>query len=147
MLRYVLVVGALVVAPVSQSLTSPQAAVMKVDEAYRLAKLANDTNTLARVFTDDFYEMNQNGNGRTKAEAIALWRDFRIASLKTDRADVRISGNTAIVTGEQTEENDTGVDRKLFMRTYVKTGSAWRLLASMQFRNPRGMPIRTQPAP
>ena len=147
MLKYVLVVGALALAPVGQSLAPPQAAVMKVDEAYRVAKLANDTNTLARIFADDFYEMNQNGNGRNRAQAIALWRDFKIASLRTDRADVRISGNTAIVTGEQTEENDTGVDRMLFMRTYVKTGSAWRLLASMQFRNPRGMPTRTQPAP
>jgi hypothetical protein len=121
----------------SAPLTPQQAAVMKVDEAYRLAKLMNDTDALSRLLAEDFYEMNQNGNARNKKEAIALWAYFKITSLTTDRAEPRVTGNTAVVRGEQTERNETGVDRMVFLRTYVKAGNGWQLLASMQFRNPK----------
>jgi hypothetical protein len=137
MMKYVLVAAALALSPVGGQQTASQAAVMKADEAYRVAKLKNDIPAISRLLAADFYEMNQNGNGRNKAEATALWKAFRITSLKTDHADVSITGSTAIVRGEQTEENGTGIDRMLFMRTYTRVGANWKLLASMQFRNPR----------
>jgi hypothetical protein len=118
---------------------SPQDAVMKVDEEYRIAKLKNDIAALSRILADNFYETNQNGNSRNKAQSIELWTDFRITSLTTDSYDVRITGDTATVTGTQTEVN-AGVDRMLFTRVYVKGSSGWQLLSSMQFRNPDAAP-------
>ena len=54
------------------------------------------------------------------------------------RASVRFSGANATVAGEQTEVNDTGIDRMLFTRVYVPTGAgSWLLLSNTQFRNPR----------
>jgi hypothetical protein len=55
--------------------------------------------------------------------------------LTTDQADVRVVGNTAVVSGRQTERNPTGTDRMLFTRVYVKAGDKWQLLESMQFRD------------
>ena len=110
--------------------------VMQVDEQFRLAKLNRDTRVLGFILADNFYETNQNGNSRNKAQTIELWTSFPIDSLTTDSADVKITGNTAVVTGSQTERN-AGVDHMLYMRVYVRAGSTWQLLAAMQFRDPR----------
>ena len=40
-------------------LTGDQAAVMSVDEEYRIAKMNNNTATLSRILSTDFYEINQ----------------------------------------------------------------------------------------
>jgi hypothetical protein len=111
--------------------------VMKIDEQFRLAKLNRDTRTLGLILADNFSETNQNGNSRNKAQTIELWTSFPIDSLTTDSADVKITDNTAVVTGSQTEHNGGGVDHMLYMRVYVRAGSTWQLLAAMQFRDPR----------
>jgi TonB family protein len=107
--------------------------VRKTDEAYRLAKLHQDTQALDGILADEFNETNQNGNSRNKAQTLELWRTFSISSLTTDTFQVRLAGDTAIVIGTQTEN---GTERMLFTRVYVKRPNAWQLLASMQFRNP-----------
>jgi limonene-1,2-epoxide hydrolase len=107
--------------------------VMKIDEAYRLAKLNRDLKALDRILADAFNETNQNGTSRDKAETIELWKTFSISSLTTDTHQVRVAGDTATVTGTQTEDR---TERMLFTRVYVKGSSGWQLLASMQFRNP-----------
>ena len=107
--------------------------VMKTDEAYRLAKLHRDTQALDRILADEFYETNQYGRGRNKAQSLELWRTFSIGSLTTDTFQVRLAGDTATVFGTQTEN---GTERMIFARVYVKRSNAWQLLASMQFRDP-----------
>ena len=107
--------------------------VRKADEAYRLAKLHQDIQALDRVLADQFNETNQNGNSRNKAQTLELWRSFSITSLTTDTFQVRLAGETALVTGTQTEDR-TG--RMLFTRVYVKGTNGWQILASMQFRDP-----------
>jgi hypothetical protein len=109
-------------------------AVMQVDEQFRLAKLNKDTATLDRILADNFYEMNQNGNGRNKAEFIDLFKTFPIDTLTTDSFTVRVAGDTASVTGSQ---NENGVIPMLFLRVYVKGPNGWQLLSSLQAHNPR----------
>src|SRR5215471_6990733 len=79
--------------------------VLKVDEQFRLAKLNRDTRALGLILAESFHETNQNGNSRNKAQTIQLWASFAIESLTTDSADVKITGDTAVVTGSQTEHN------------------------------------------
>jgi hypothetical protein len=107
--------------------------VMKIDEVYRLAKLNRDIKVLDRILADAFNETNQNGNTRDKAQTIELWKSFSISSLTTDTHQVQVAGNTAMVTGTQTEN---GAERMLFTRVYVNSSAGWQLLSSMQFRNP-----------
>ena len=70
---------------------------------------------------------------RDKAEMIELWRTFSISSLTTDSHRVRFAGDTAMVTGTQTED---GTERMLFTRVYVKGPTGWQLLSSMQYLDP-----------
>jgi hypothetical protein len=123
--------------PASGRPTADADQIMKVEEQFRLAKLNRDTRALDLILAEKFYETNQNGNSRNKAQTIELWTSFPIDSLTTDSADVKITGDTAVVTGSQTEHNGSGVDRMLCMRVYVRAGSTWQLLAAMQSRDPR----------
>jgi hypothetical protein len=120
-----------------RALSPAERAVMSVEEQYRLAQLNNDTQALKRILADKFYETNQNGNSRNKAQTIELWTAFHISARTTEQSDIRLTGSTALVTGSETEQNGTGVDRMLFMRTYVRTGNGWRLLGAVHFRNPK----------
>jgi hypothetical protein len=115
-----------------------QSRVLARDEQWRQAKLANDLSLMAQVVSEDFFETNQNGNSRNKAQMLDLWSTFKITSLTTDHATIRLSGDTATITGQQTEVNATGTDRMLFTRVYVKGKHAsWQLLSSTQFRDPQ----------
>ncbi len=111
--------------------------VLKLDEAFRVAKLKNDTATMSRILAENFYDMNQNGNSRNKAQTIELWTDFKIESLVIEKPEVRLTSHTAIVTGLQTAKNPSGIDRMLFMRVYERGQNGWQLVAAMQFRDPR----------
>lgn len=117
-----------------QALPTDAKDVMKVDEAYRLAKLHQDINAMDQILADGFNETNQNGNSRDKAQTLELWKGFRISSLTTDASEVRVAGGTAMVLGTQTEN---GQEHMLFTRVYVWRTGGWQLLSSMQFRNPK----------
>jgi len=112
---------------------------MRVDESYRVAKLRQDITTLERILADAFNETNQNGISRNKAESLELWKTFSIESLTTDTSEVRVTGDTAVVLGKQTEN---GYEHMLFTRIYIKRDADWKLLASMQFRDPKMTPRR-----
>lgn len=118
-------------------LTGDQAAVIKADEDYRVAKMTNDLDALRRVLSPDFYETNQNGNTRNYAETIDLWKTFRVTSLITESLDVRVTGDTAVMKGTQTEVRGGFVEPLLFTRVYVRSANGWRLLSSMQSNNPK----------
>jgi hypothetical protein len=127
-------------APDGRTTFDAQSAVLRVDEQFRLAKLSNDVRAMDALLSDEFFETNQNGNSRDKPEALDLWTSFKIRSLVTDRATIRLAGDEAVMTGEQTEVNGTGTDRMLFTRVYVRSGGAeWKLLSSSQFRNPKAL--------
>jgi hypothetical protein len=103
--------------------------VMQVDEQFRVAKLNRDTAALNRILADSFYDINQNGHTRDKAQFTDLWKTFAISTLTTDSFEVRLNRDTATVSGSQTEN---GNDRMLFLRVYLKNTSGWQLISSMQ---------------
>src|SRR5690349_14969420 len=103
--------------------------VATLDEEFRTAKLANDTRTLARILSDDYFGTNQNGNSRNRAEFLALFRSFPIQSLRTTAATIRSAGDVVILAGTQIEVNATGTDNMLFTRVYRNESNEWKLLS------------------
>ncbi len=134
---------ALVIGVSAQSLSNSVAAqaVMQVDEEFRVAKLKKDTATLERIVAEDYYGMNQNGNGRDKKELIELFKTFPISTLTTDTFQVRVAGDTAFVTGTQTEN---GGDMMVFLRVYMYRSGNWQLTASLQARDPKRNVLSTR---
>ena len=122
----------------STEYSADQNAVLKVDEAFRRAKLERDTGTLRHIVANNYVATNQFGETRNKAELIDLFTTLSLDALTVKPSQVRITGDTAVVTGTQTELNGGGLDRMLFMRVYVRNREAgeWQLLANMQFVTP-----------
>jgi hypothetical protein len=119
--------------------------VLNVEEEFRVAKLKNDTAAMNRILAENFYDTNQNGNSRNKRETIELWTNFQVESLVIEKTEVRLTTHTAVVTGQQTAKNPSGVDHMLFMRVYERGQEGWQLVAAMQYRDPTrkdGLPGR-----
>jgi hypothetical protein len=122
----------------AQERSADRNAILKVEEAFRLAKAENDTATLRRIVATNYVGTNQFGETRNKAELVELFTTVSVKSVKSEPSQVRITGDVAVVTGSQSEVNGGGLDRMLFMRVYVKNREAgeWQLLANMQYKTP-----------
>jgi hypothetical protein len=108
------------------------AAVMKAEEAFRLAKLQNNTAALGKLLADEYVGVNQYGARRDKASVIELFAEFKLTSLTPQSNQVRLAGDIAIVTGTQIEVNPGGKENLAFTRVWVKRGGNWLLIANTQ---------------
>jgi hypothetical protein len=110
-----------------------------LEDEYTLAKLRNDTDAIGRIMADEYYDMNQNGNGRNKAQSLELWKTFKLTSLKSTVHRIKISGDTAMVFGRLVTGctgESCSPEIALFMHLYVLRDGQWRMLGGMQFRDP-----------
>jgi TonB family protein len=128
--------------PASRQTTKPssapaeQAAILALEEEFRLAKIHNDVKALDRLLDDAVISTNQSGVKRNKADLLELWQGFRVDRLTTDSADVQITGDLATVTGRQSEISGTGTDPMLYTRIWRRTNGTWRLFSVTQFFDP-----------
>ena len=69
--------------------------VVKVEEAYRAAKIKGDVSATRQILADGFYGTNQYGASRDRAQLRDMYRSgFRLAALAQPRPDVRITGTS-----------------------------------------------------
>ncbi|HYL99526.1 MAG TPA: nuclear transport factor 2 family protein [Blastocatellia bacterium] len=115
-------------------LTREQLEVLSIEEQYRQARLQNDVRALDRILSDDYSGTNQNGHTRSKADTKELFKTFKLTSLKIDKPQINVHGETAVVTGFQTESTKEAPapSHLRFVRVYVKQDGRWQLLASEQ---------------
>jgi TonB family protein len=113
-----------------------EAAILALEEQFRLAKIERDVPALDRLLDDAVISTNQSGSRRNKTQLLELWRTFPVDLLSLDSADVQITGDLATVTGRQSEVSGTGNDTMLFTRIWRRTGGTWRLFSVTQFRDP-----------
>ena len=111
---------------------SQEAEVLKVEDAFRIAKLENNVEALRQILADDYTGVNQYGVRRDKAEVLTLFRSFKLSSLSRSEADVTLAGDVAIVIGSQREVNSAGTEQLIFTRVYIKRAGRWQLLSSTQ---------------
>jgi hypothetical protein len=108
------------------------AQVLKAEDDFRLVKLHNDTEALRRIIADEFIGVNQYDARRNKDEFIELFKTFPTAGLTCSGMDVRLNGDTAIVTGSMNEVHPGLTENLAFTRVYVKRDGRWLLLSSSQ---------------
>jgi hypothetical protein len=113
--------------------------VVAQDDRWRQARVAHDAEALEQILTERFVETGQDGNSRSRAEALRNWSNTDISSLVVDTATIRISGDVATMTGEQLESKGAGAERQSFQRVYLRIATdEWKLLSSVQFKKPTG---------
>jgi ketosteroid isomerase-like protein len=115
-------------------LSADQLQVMSIEEQFRAARLHSDVTTLDRILADDYTGTNQYGVARNKADMKELFKTFKLKSLTLAKTDVKVHGDTAVVTGTQTETipDPPAPSRMRFVRVYVKQDGRWQLLTSEQ---------------
>jgi len=119
---------------------NPTVAAIKLLEAERnKALVAADVAAIDRLYADDYTSVVAS-TSRTKAEVLA---DLKSGTLKleasnNDETNVRVYGNTAVVTGKNTSTlHDRGADtsgQSYFTRVYVNQMGRWRLVANHSSR-------------
>jgi len=106
--------------------------VLRVDEELRQAFLQHDAAALDRLLADDWKVIHVNGREQSKAQFIDAIQSGRakFLSIELDQTEVRLYGDTAIVTARWTNtiefkgERSTGRDR--VTRVWVKRPEGWR---------------------
>ena len=117
----------------SMAADTETAAVLKVEDAFRQAKLKNDVKALGEILASYYNGVNQWGAARDKSSLLELFQTFRIDSLVNLEAKARVSGDSAIVEGTMSESGPGGdFQNLLFTRVYVKREGRWQLWSSYQ---------------
>jgi ketosteroid isomerase-like protein len=117
--------------PHKKAAGSIQDEIKKLEEDRNQAILRNDTAALDRMTTDNYTLINQRGELLTKAQILDGFKSAAIKFNSRELSDlnVRVYGNTAVVTGRVTQKatengKDTSGENR-FTRVYVKEKGRW----------------------
>lgn len=108
--------------------------VLKVDDQFNQAVQAKDTQALQRILSDDLSWIAR-GDRLNKSQVIAdvASQNLHFKSLTHDSLQVKIIGNTAIVTGHSSSVLDYKGKLfdapRLFTNVYMKINGRWQLVA------------------
>lgn len=94
-----------------------------------------DTAAIDRIYADDYIATSATGLVRTKAQVMEDLKSgaIKLESISSDDIEVRVHGDTAIVTGRMTSK---GTDRgreisgqRRFTQVYMKKNGRWQIVA------------------
>lgn len=109
--------------------------IRSLEEERNRAILAGDAATLDRMTADDYTFITLRGELRTKAEIVRGFQSgsFKYESRTISDLNIRVYGETAIVTGRSTQKGvENGKDYSgdyRFTRVYVKENGRWLTVA------------------
>lgn len=124
------------VVPASTSTDDAEEAVMQLENERIPALLKGDATFVERVYADDYIVTGANGVVRDKATLIADMKSGAqtFESMTNDVAKVRVYGDTAIVTGRNTQKGQykgqPSLSPTAFTRVYVRRDGQWQLVAN-----------------
>jgi len=106
--------------------------VLKIEEERNRALQESDADALDRIYSDDLVYTNARGYVLTKAEHLADIRakNLKLTSFKHSDVEVRVHGNTGIVTGISTSlveyKGAASSSPRRYVNVYVKENGLWR---------------------
>lgn len=110
------------------------AAVLKVDDEFNKACIAKDRGALERVLADDLSWVAR-GDRLDKKQVIAdiLDENLHFRKLEHDSLQIKLFGNTAVVTGHSTSVLDYKgklfTTPRLFTTVYMNLNGKWQMVA------------------
>jgi ketosteroid isomerase-like protein len=87
--------------------SSVEQKLMQMERDTSQAGIKKDVATLEKMYADDWVGIDPSGKSATKAEAMADIKsgDYAVQSAELSAMKVRVFGNTAVVTGSDTEKS------------------------------------------
>jgi len=113
---------------------------IKLEKDRAQAAVRGDTAFLEQNTADDYTFINPRGTLATKAQMLAAFKsgDIKLQSNELDDLQVRVYGDTAVLTGRSTQKGQTqGQDSSgqyRFTRVYVKRDGHWQSVAFQSTR-------------
>ncbi len=110
--------------------------VRQIESEWGEAFERGDMATLDRVMADDYVLTDPLGNLRTKAESLAAieTNELRFESTESDNVNVRVNGDTAVVTGRSTFRGRYKgwpmAGRYQYTDVLVKRSGSWKAVSS-----------------
>ena len=117
---------------VPQAVDNLKDEVLKIEEDRNQALQKGDADALDRIYSDDLVYTNARGYVLTKAQHLAdiRTRNLKMASFKHSDVEVRVHGNTGIVTGTSTSvveyKGASSSSPRRYVNVYVKENGLWR---------------------
>ena len=115
--------------------TGTTAHILELEKQRNQAIISGDAAALERMTSDDYTFITLRGELRTKAEIVQGFKtgSFHYESRQISDLDVRVYGNSAVVTGRSVQKgSENGKDYSgdyRFTRVYVKQGGRWQTVA------------------
>jgi ketosteroid isomerase-like protein len=112
--------------------------VLRIEEERNQALQKGDAAALERIYTDDLVYTNALGYVLTKAQHLAdiRTRNLKLSSFKHSDVEVRVHGNTGIVTGISTSrveyEGTASSSPRRYINVYVRENGLWRCAAHVE---------------
>jgi uncharacterized protein (TIGR02246 family) len=128
--------GALLVSTGSAQREKVDEALMQLERDWCNASVKNDIDWLTRMLADDASFVTSTGQRQNKAQVLADFKAEKTKTCDVDQLQVRVHGETAVVTGRW---RITGIDGKgkpfpnpetMFTDTFVRRNGEWRCVAS-----------------
>ena len=110
--------------------------VLALEKAWNHALEVKESNALEMLLADTLVSVDIDGSVQTKKEFLASIKapDYKPSQAVTERADVQVYGNAAVVTGVfriKGEENGKSyLRREHFTDTWIKQNQTWQCVAS-----------------
>lgn len=122
--------------PVRTANTSTEEFITFLEDAWVNAIVQKDFKVLNHVIADDFGGISPNGYPYTKDEAISDLKSgaYVVKSMNLDHMNVRVYGDTAVVTYYQNENSKFGDEncsgRYAFTDVWAKRNGTWQAVSS-----------------
>ena len=119
---------------------SVEQTVMQMERDWVQASLKKDTAVMEKILADDWAGIDFSGKTNTKAQSIADLKSGASDTQSIDLGDmkVRVYGNTAIVTGSDTEKSTyKGKDssgKYVWTDVFVNRNGRWQAVASQSIK-------------
>lgn len=138
LLTFIIGTAAALLSPWRSAAPSSAAAeqeVLSIERQYIQANLDGDTAALDEILADDFSIRTRWGRVTNKPERLALLEDpfFAFQDIRTSGVRARVTGDTAVVTGNVFIRSSYGHDRSsgasyTYSREYEKRDGRWRIV-------------------
>lgn len=110
-------------ASVSQTLQS-------IEQTWANAEKNHDAASFEKLVTDDWIALTPDGKRQTKAERSAKIKNSHMGSAILGDMNVRVFGDTAVVTGTADETADNATHHYVWTDVFVKRHGQWLAVAS-----------------
>jgi hypothetical protein len=112
------------------------AAVVKIDEQFRVARAEKDAAQIAHLVSEDFYGTDPDGNRIDRQQLLDAVVGSTIRAVDSRTAEYRVAAGAVIVSGEQEITTASGRQRTEFTRVYSRDpyDQDWHLISSAEMR-------------